>query len=363
MFFTIVSVISEAFGRYCEDSLNPAFAHIWVEVFESAAVTVAMFFVIQFYLQLKDDLADHKPFLKVLCIKLVIFFSFWQTVWKILLVQGDTFADYLFSQLLISFLSSAGVLKTSKYIAAQDISIGIPSMLLCIEMAVFAIMHLFAFPWREYDLSNKTYLDPITAPGSGFSGPKPEYKGGKFGIKAWLDAFNPWDIIKASARGFRWLFVGRRYRHHDISYKVPAAGLDAPQTSIPGLNVTSDTVDSATELQNRGRSDTTGTNFGDRAGLLDHAQYPDPSPSPSRGGSYETKRDEEMDIGVRKNPGRIPPSAAFPDAAAYGGSDNPGPLGLMRWETDTSYHTSPIAQLEEEGQGPEWDHWGGARKG
>ena len=27
-----------------------------------------------------------------------------------------------------------------------------------------------------------------------------------------MDAFNPWDIIKASARGFRWLFVGRRHR-------------------------------------------------------------------------------------------------------------------------------------------------------
>jgi len=39
-----------------------------------------MFCLIQFYLQLRYDLAEHKPFLKVLCIKLVIFFSFWQTV-------------------------------------------------------------------------------------------------------------------------------------------------------------------------------------------------------------------------------------------------------------------------------------------
>lgn len=78
--FTIVSVVSQAFNRYCEDSLNPEFAHIWVEVFEALSVTIAMFCLIQFYIQLRVDLAPHKPFLKVLCIKLVIFFSFWQTV-------------------------------------------------------------------------------------------------------------------------------------------------------------------------------------------------------------------------------------------------------------------------------------------
>lgn len=78
--FTIVSVVTEAMDRYCENSLNPQFAHIWVMVFESASVTVAMFMLVQFYLQLKDDLAEHRPFLKVLCIKLVIFFSFWQSV-------------------------------------------------------------------------------------------------------------------------------------------------------------------------------------------------------------------------------------------------------------------------------------------
>jgi hypothetical protein len=78
--FTIVSVVTEALDRYCAASLHPAFAHIWVMVFEGASVTVAMFMLIQFYLQLKGDLAEHRPFLKVLCIKLVIFFSFWQSV-------------------------------------------------------------------------------------------------------------------------------------------------------------------------------------------------------------------------------------------------------------------------------------------
>lgn len=78
--FTIVSVITEAFGRYCEHSLNPAFAHVWVICIEGASVTVAMFCLVQFYIQLKEKLSEYRPALKIICIKLVIFFSFWQTV-------------------------------------------------------------------------------------------------------------------------------------------------------------------------------------------------------------------------------------------------------------------------------------------
>jgi hypothetical protein len=83
--FTIVSVITEVFGRYCEHSLNPAFAHIWVVCFEGASITVAMFCLVQFYIQLKDKLSEYRPALKIICIKLVIFFSFWQTVRTIVL--------------------------------------------------------------------------------------------------------------------------------------------------------------------------------------------------------------------------------------------------------------------------------------
>ncbi|EME84193.1 uncharacterized protein MYCFIDRAFT_109209, partial [Pseudocercospora fijiensis CIRAD86] len=192
--FTLVSVITEAFGRYCEASLSPAFGHIWVLVFESLSVTVAMFMVVQFYIQLKTDLAEHNPFLKVLSIKLVIFFSFWQTI-------------------VISFLSSdKGPLQPTKHLAYQDIKIGIPSVLLCIEMAFFSVLHIFAYPWKPY---NVKHLDPMAADIADRSG----YKGGPMGIKAIVDAFNPWDIIKAIARGGRWMFVGFRTRQQDVSYQ------------------------------------------------------------------------------------------------------------------------------------------------
>lgn len=91
--FTFVALITNIFGLYCESSLSPAFSHIWVLVCEGLAVSIAMYCLIQFYVQLKEDLATHSPFMKILCIKLVIFFSFWQSVSSLSLVRPDGHPD------------------------------------------------------------------------------------------------------------------------------------------------------------------------------------------------------------------------------------------------------------------------------
>jgi len=195
---TGVAVATQAFGRYCQNSLNPVFAHVWVMGIEAAAVTVAMFCIIQFYVQLKDDIREHKPLLKVAAIKLVIFLSFWQT-------------------LAISLLTGTGAIKPSNQIQAPDIKIGIPAMLLDIEMAIFAIFHLWAFSWRPYSLRSKQNLAE-SVPGHDLA--RTDYKGGFLGVKAIMEAFNPWDLVKAVGRAARWIFVGRKSRTHDVSYQL-----------------------------------------------------------------------------------------------------------------------------------------------
>ncbi|KAL8738716.1 MAG: hypothetical protein Q9181_000538 [Wetmoreana brouardii] len=217
----VVQFITEAAGRYCVASINPAFAHVWVRLFakdmvlcmesqftdlskvmviEGGCVTIAMYCLIQFYIQLKDDLAEHSPLLKVAAIKLVIFLSFWQTI-------------------LISFLTSTGAIRASNRFQDPDIRIGIPALLLCTEMAIFSIFHLFAFPWQVYDIRRSAIVASESAPGF-FPDPKTAYLGGPLGTKALLDAFNPWDLIKAIGRGFKWFAIGRQRREDDISYRA-----------------------------------------------------------------------------------------------------------------------------------------------
>lgn len=128
-------------------------------------------------------------------------------------------------QLLIDFLaSSRGPLQPTEKFAYPDIQVGIPSMLICLEMAIFATLHIFAFSTKPYKLNSSS--DPLYAKptntnynnaGANQSGLE-RYHGGPFGILAFADAFNPWDILKAIARGFKWLFIGSRNRRTDPSY-------------------------------------------------------------------------------------------------------------------------------------------------
>ena len=86
-------------------------------------------------------------------------------------------------------------------------------------MFLFAILHIWAYPWQDYSAARGAAL--ATAE-SGAGNPLEEatlYKGGRLGWRAFLDAFNPWDMIKAMARGFRWICVGRRKREQDVSYE------------------------------------------------------------------------------------------------------------------------------------------------
>ena len=192
---TIVAVVTQYFDRYCLESLNPAFSHVWVMVIEGVAVTITMYCLIQFYYQIREDIAQHKPILKVLAIKLVIFLSFWQTI-------------------LISFLTSSGAIKASEKIQAPDIKVGIPSMLLDIEMALFALFHLWSFSYRPYVIGSKQHQQIYGQLNEAHA----EYHGGPLGIKAIFDCFNPWDLIKATGRSAKWLFRDRKHRMKDVSY-------------------------------------------------------------------------------------------------------------------------------------------------
>lgn len=249
-FFTVVAVITQHYGRYCQSSKDPRFAYIWVAGFEAASVTIAMYCLIQFYIQLKEDLAPHRPFMKVLCIKLVIFFCFWQS-WIISLLTADS-----------------GPLKASKQIAGPDLRIGIPSMLTCVEMSIFAVLHLLAFPWKPYDLANRH--EPLPQVGQDQAPDVPrKYAYGP--ARALISTFNPWDIVKACGRAFRWLFVGARHRKNDSSYQTKMNPLTKQDTGYHGGPTFAGNGEPATESAldkeiGVKRSDT------DREGLLSNAE-------------------------------------------------------------------------------------------
>ncbi|GAP82649.1 putative duf300 domain-containing protein [Rosellinia necatrix] len=205
---TIVAVVTQYFDRYCESSNSPVFAHVWVIVIEAIAVTIAMYCLLQYYTQFRQPLAEHKLGLKVLAIKLVVFLSFWQTI-AISLATSSTFQ----------------LVSPNEKLAYPDLKVGIPSLLLCIEMALFAILHLWSFPYAQYKEGAKTSYYPSPNPSIGIPPRENEHRskmGGFAGLRAFGDALNVWDIVKAFGRGIRWLFVGVKSRHEDPSYQLKA---------------------------------------------------------------------------------------------------------------------------------------------
>ena len=285
-------------------------------------------------------------------------------------------------QILISSITSTGGIKASSRIQAPDIRIGIPSMLLCIEMAIFSVFHLWAFPWKVYDVRRSQIVASESAAGF-LPDPKTAYRGGPFGSKALMDAFNPWDIVKAIGRGFKWFLVGRRTRMQDISYKTSAQGT--------GLAPTRNQI-TAFETGNHSFDGSSGPPHtfvqGDKPGryqqlsegedsdrLLAHPQ-PNPEVPYPRPMERLPHLNAGGDIGVMGVYNPTPRAPLYPTTRQldpgqeYGLADERGLQGQ-----DTGYHgargwVAPIPPPDSHPLGPsrrrsnenEWNIWGGARE-
>ncbi|KAJ5287235.1 hypothetical protein N7478_002921 [Penicillium angulare] len=291
---TITAVATQATGRYCEESLSPAFAHIWIMVIESVSVTIAMYCLIQFYIQIKDDIKQHNPFMKILSIKLVIFLSFWQGI-------------------VISFLMSSGAVKGSKKINNIDLKYGLPELLINIEMFIFGVLHLWAFSWKPYVITNQ---------GTDFYGNgKGSYEGGRLGFTALVDAMNPLDLVKAVGRSARWLFVGRKTRTLDPSYSQSSTDAIGLQNTEAGA------VEEGTAMTGAWKGRYNGTQYEEGATLLSHAQS-NPESGPLGTSPYSSDADEYLagHSGSRfysqGSASHFPPEPAYDPDTAYQGAGN-----------------------------------------
>ena len=56
----------------------------------------------------------------------------------------------MFIQAIFSFLKSSGDLKATKYMTFNDLSVGIPALIICGEMAIFSILFQFSYSSAPY---------------------------------------------------------------------------------------------------------------------------------------------------------------------------------------------------------------------
>ncbi|ENI06331.1 hypothetical protein COCC4DRAFT_135661 [Bipolaris maydis ATCC 48331] len=157
----IATAISLAAGTYCKQSNSVHFAHIWITVLNAYTTLLAIICSLRFYKRNKPLLQKHSIILKLATFKGVLGLNILQSF-------------------IISILAGKGVLKPTEYMTFHDINTGLASLILALEMPIFAILLVFAFPPRPYK-----------AQGGPAAGP----------LNAIIDAINITDLLSAFYRG------------------------------------------------------------------------------------------------------------------------------------------------------------------
>lgn len=121
---SIFSVILFEFGLYKEGDFSPSRGYIYLSIINNISISISLYCLVLFYIAFEKKLEPFRPFSKFLCIKFVLFFSFWQSCFLNVMSKMQIFS-----------------IRNSKFL--QD-------GLICFEMVFAAIAHNFAFSYTDF---------------------------------------------------------------------------------------------------------------------------------------------------------------------------------------------------------------------
>ncbi|SPO28938.1 uncharacterized protein UTRI_05015_B [Ustilago trichophora] len=128
----VATLILKAAGKYEEGKISLTNGYTWVSFTYNVSVFLSLYCLGMFWKCLNDDLKPFRVTSKFLCIKGIIFFSFWQG-------------------LAISILVAAGLIKkVGPVYDPEYISMAIQDFMICLEMPIFALGHAYAFSYTDY---------------------------------------------------------------------------------------------------------------------------------------------------------------------------------------------------------------------
>jgi hypothetical protein len=128
----IISIIMKATDSYQEGYLGLTSGYLWTGIVYNISVTISLYSLAMFWVCLHNDLAPFRPVPKFLCVKLIIFASYWQGFF-------------------LSILQWLGALSNGVAGYTPDnLAAAIQDSLICFEMPIFAVTHWYAFSWHDY---------------------------------------------------------------------------------------------------------------------------------------------------------------------------------------------------------------------
>ncbi|KAK9287304.1 hypothetical protein L1049_015717 [Liquidambar formosana] len=141
----ILAVILEAFGVYCEGDFKWGCGYPYMAVVLNFSQSWALYCLVQFYTVTKDELEHIKPLAKFLTFKSIVFLTWW---------QGVAIAIFYALGLFKSPVTQGSQFKSS----VQD-------FIICIEMAIASVVHLYVFPSKPYELMGDRFPGSVSVLG------------------------------------------------------------------------------------------------------------------------------------------------------------------------------------------------------
>lgn len=175
------TIIMKATGTFQEGIISASSGYFWTSVIYNISICWSLYDLALFWVCMSADLQPFRPMPKFLCIKGIIFASWWQGFFLSILVW-------------LGAIPSFGGGYT-----ADNLAVAIQDALICFEMPLFAISHWYAFSWKDY--ADQTISDARMPM--------------RF---AFRDAFGPRDLIEDAKE--TWTGNKYEYRYFDAEDNV-----------------------------------------------------------------------------------------------------------------------------------------------
>ena len=128
----VATIIMKATSTYQEGYIALSSGYFWTSVIYNISICLSLYCLAVFWICMSDDLQPFRPMPKFLCIKGIIFASWWQGFFLSILVWLRAIPDDV-----------PGYTPDNLATAIQD-------ALICFEMPLFALAHWYAFSWHDY---------------------------------------------------------------------------------------------------------------------------------------------------------------------------------------------------------------------
>ena len=129
---SVSTIVMKSTGTYKEGYIGLTSGYLWSGIIYNISITVCLYALAMFWVCMSDDLQPFRPMPKFLCIKLIIFASYWQGFF-------------------LSILQFLGAIPSDvPGYSADNLAAAIQDAVICFEMPIFAVAHWYAFSWHDY---------------------------------------------------------------------------------------------------------------------------------------------------------------------------------------------------------------------